>query len=131
DQVSIYVDSVIDLETSDLLGASRKSQGFGRDLFGASVFGSSVPGPGFGNGPFSPGPIGHDIDTATLDTAAEFVAGDYAIQTQGVDVLGNTGSLSSTATIQHRPTPPAPYNLAITLGTDLLTWNWQDPALIL
>lgn len=128
DQVYIMVDSKVNTVTENLLGASRKSYGFGHGLFGAIPFGKSVPGPGFGNGPFGLGPVGHGIDTITLSTVEEYVAGDYLINTQAVDELGNLGTASTESTIQHRPTPPPPYSLAINMGTDVLTWNWQDPA---
>jgi hypothetical protein len=128
DQVEVYVNGVVDLTTDGLLGSGRASQGFGFDLFGAHPFGSSVPGPGFGNGPFGLGPVGRGIGTITIGTVDEYVAGDYMVKTQSVDVLGNAGTASAEATIQHRPTPPPPYSLAITTGTDLLAWSWQDPA---
>ncbi|HAI11066.1 MAG TPA: hypothetical protein DCM28_05135 [Phycisphaerales bacterium] len=128
DQVYIIVDGETDTITENLLGIERASQGFGHGLFGATAFGSSVQGPGFGNGPFGLGPVGHGIDTVTLSTVTEYVAGDYQVKTQSIDDLGNTGTASAEATIQHRPTPPPPYSLAITTGTDLLTWSWQDPA---
>lgn len=128
DQVSIIVDGTTDTITDNLLSVERRTQGFGYHPFGTGPFGSSVPGPGFGVGPFGLGLFGRGISTLSLTTESEFVAGDYLINTQAVDALGNDGTASDTATIQHRPTPPQPYSLAITSGTDLLTWRWQDPA---
>ncbi|MFG0247818.1 MAG: hypothetical protein ACF8OB_02940 [Phycisphaeraceae bacterium JB051] len=128
DQVRIMVDGELDTITDELLPAGRTGQGFGFGLFGAHPFGTSVPGPGFGNGPFGIGRIGTGLNTITLSTTTEYVAGDYLVNTQAIDDLGNLGTASAAATIQHRPTPPPPYDLAITTGTDLLTWKWQDPA---
>ena len=128
DKVWFMVDGVNDVVIDNLHGTTRKSQGFGHGIFGYTPFGSSILGPEFGNGPFGLGPHGRGVSTTTITTESEYVAGDYLITAKGVDVLGNAGELSNSVTIQHRPTPPPPFNLATTSGTDNLVWQWQDPA---
>ena len=128
DEVWIMVDGVNDVIVDDLHGTIRKNQGFGNGIFGYTSFGSSVPGPGFGNGPFGLGLFSRGVDTTTITTETEYIAGDYLLTAKGVDILGNAGEMSNSVTIQHRPTPPPPFNLAITFGTDNLVWSWQDPA---
>jgi len=103
---------------------TRGRNGFGfvtplRHPFGVAGF-AAPPIAVWGAGDFGLG--GRRVDWATQ---TQYVAGDYGVRARAIDSLGNAGDWTDSVTIEHRPTPPPPRNLAI--SDNVLSWTWSDP----
>jgi hypothetical protein len=99
-------------------------RGFGTGSWATTGFGFG-PGLAFGAGVFGGGYFGQGASLTTHRTLSDFVANDYTVRLRAVDAAGNTGDWSDSATIQHRPQPPAPAGMAI--AANVLYWTWSDP----
>ncbi len=126
DRLRLEVDSVLQSDRPRVWGSDRKTIGYGHGAYGSGPYGGGS-GPGYGNGPYGRGPYGVGIGSVQFGTRQEFVAGDYQVRIQAEDALGNLGAWSAAATLQHRPAPPPPINLAIATQTSQVTWSWSDP----
>jgi len=126
DTVEVQVDGNTQNDRVNLWPNLRHDPGFGFDPIGTGYFGLSTAGSqGFGAGPFGLGYFGYPILITDHDTIASFVAGDYTVKLRSRDGVGNVSNWSAGATIEHRPIPPAPEDLAVDAG--VLSWTWSDP----
>lgn len=78
-------------------------------------------------GSFTPYADGGTSGTTIVKTLASYVAGDYDIEARATDIAGNTSAWSTPVTVEHRPRPPKPFNLAIDANTNTFSWCWTDP----
>lgn len=124
DHLQIRVDGAVQTDRiQPWPGTLRSRRGFGYGNPATTPFGVwCLPGVDV---PFGAGKFGQGAKRLTHRTRASFVAGDYAIDTRSIDAAGNAGGYSASATVRHRPVPPAPLSLAI--AGSVLSWTWSDP----
>lgn len=124
DRLQLEVDSALQPDSVTIWTVLRDQLGWGRSTDNNSGFGFAT-GLAWGAGAFGAGYFGQGAEIAEHRSVRSFVAGDYTIRMRGIDPLGNLGNWSISETLEHRPAPPPPFDLAMSGNT--ITWDWSDP----